>query len=354
MPCLETGRMSFNTPICVTSMYNVGCTFVDWSILYLSGQTHYYHANTNEVLELPASPLTGVNAHLYRKNHPHGLPRCQETVAILQQQSLPVTTFYPGPPVLANIQQMLGYTDSDLHDNHNLKNIFDRQYQEYQSMIDWFFEKNLGLVYIAMDPDFAVFTTIPRGQERLSWSGAIVSTPNETLTELHDVFYRKDNALWQNLGLTDVWDQRERWALEMRPLEISHPANTAGLVAPHCWINCKDLWYRGDTVIPKILEFLELDINVDRLSSWVPIYHAWRKLADKNIEFVVNLDHIIKSIVMGWYYQLPDLTLYQEAVIQHCLIYQHNLNLKTWGLVKFPNNTQALHDLLEANIHQLN
>ena len=50
-------------------------------------------------------------------------------------------------------------------------------------------------------------------------------------------------------------------------------------------------------------------------------------------------------------YALPRLTLKQESIIQHCLIYWHNLNLKTWGLTHFPNNARLLHQLLEPNIH---
>jgi hypothetical protein len=335
-------------------MYNVGCTFVDWSILYLSGQTHYCHANTNEVLELPASPLTKTNAHLYRKNHPHGMSKCLEVVDILQQQKLPVTSFYPGPPVLANIQSQLGYTNLDLHNPVQLKHIFDQQYLEYQAMIECFFNQEIPVVYVAMDPSFSVFTSVPRGQDKLSWSGLPSQSLDASHWEFHEVFYHKDNQLWESIGCDNIWDQRERLALEMRPLDIAHPNNTNGFAKPHFWIDSRDLWYRGDQVIPSVLEFLNLSTDKHRLEPWYHIYHAWRSIANKNIQFMVNLDHMVNAIVMGWYYPLPDLELFQEAVIQHCLIYQHNLNLKTWGLVRFPNNTQALHDLLESNIHQLN
>jgi hypothetical protein len=70
------------------------------------------------------------------------------------------------------------------------------------------------------------------------------------------------------------------------------------------------------------------------------------------LEFCYNYKHIVDSVVNNWYYQI-DLTFEQEVVIQHCLIYQHNLNLKTWELTKFPSNTQDLHKLLEPNIHPI-
>jgi hypothetical protein len=70
------------------------------------------------------------------------------------------------------------------------------------------------------------------------------------------------------------------------------------------------------------------------------------------LQFEYNYKHIVESIVNNWSYPI-DLTFDQEIVIQHCLIYHYGLNLKTWQLEKFPNNTQDLHKLLEPNIHPL-
>lgn len=71
------------------------------------------------------------------------------------------------------------------------------------------------------------------------------------------------------------------------------------------------------------------------------------------LKFYRSLSHIVECIVQGGYYELPALSLEQEAIIQHCLIYQHNLNIKTWQLEKFPSNTIRLHQLLEPNSHSL-
>ena len=46
-----------------------------------------------------------------------------------------------------------------------------------------------------------------------------------------------------------------------------------------------------------------------------------------------------------------NLDIVRESTIQHVLIYKHGLTLKSWGLEKFPNNTQDLHLLLEPNIY---
>jgi len=78
----------------------------------------------------------------------------------------------------------------------------------------------------------------------------------------------------------------------------------------------------------------------------------WQKKQLDLLDFCYNQPHIVDAIVNNLYYEI-DLTFDQEIIIQHCLIYQHGLNLKTWQLEKFPNNTQDLHKLLEPNIHSV-
>lgn len=348
----ETG-LTKSKIYCVTSMYNVGCTFLDWSILYLSGQTQYYQVQQQQTLELPLNPLTSINAHGYKKNHPHGLKNLLHTVDVLNQQvNCKLTSIYPGPPHLDAIAM-----EHSIAIDHSLKasmySLLHHQRTEYNNMINYCFAQSIPVVYVAVDPSFATFMIVPRSQDRMTWQDRSAATEFEAQDELHRLLYNDQNDFWEKHNLTNRWDQRERLALDLRPLEISHPQNTQGFNHPHLWIDARDLWYRGDILIHSALEFLELPCDTKRLDDWQAIYHSWRKLANRNIEFAVNLDHIVNSIVMGWYYPLPDLDLYQEAVIQHCLIYKHNLNIKTWQLSKFPNNTQLLHDLLEPNIHPL-
>ena len=99
------------------------------------------------------------------------------------------------------------------------------------------------------------------------------------------------------------------------------------------------------------MKYLDLDIVPERLSAWIPVYRRWQSIQSRSLKFAINLPYIIDAIVNNWYYELDDLSFEQEVIIQHFLIYKHNLNLKTWKLSKFPDNTQQLHDLLEANIH---
>ena len=101
------------------------------------------------------------------------------------------------------------------------------------------------------------------------------------------------------------------------------------------------------------MDFCELPIDQARLDSWLVVYREWQQLQLNILEFTFNYQHIVDAIVNNWYYKLDNLTFEQEIVIQHCLIYQHGLNLQTWQLEKFPDNTQQLHRLLEPNTHKI-
>ena len=124
------------------------------------------------------------------------------------------------------------------------------------------------------------------------------------------------------------------------------------LSLPHCLINGEEWLTQGERTMRMIMDFCQTEIVPIRLEQWLPVYYQWQKVQSNSATFSIELEHIVNATVNGWYYPI-DLTLYQEAVVQHCLIYQHNLNIRNWELSKFPNNTQELHKLLEANTHSI-
>ena len=114
-----------------------------------------------------------------------------------------------------------------------------------------------------------------------------------------------------------------------------------------------DLWLNGENKIPDILKFLKLNIDYEKYQQWIPIYKEWQKKQLKILNFCWNVEYICKSIINNYYLKIDtyNMDLWQEAIIQHILIYKYNLNLKNWQLERFPDNTQDLHTLLEPNIH---
>ena len=164
----------------------------------------------------------------------------------------------------------------------------------------------------------------------------------------YDQIFFKDSKI----QLVDIWDIRERRALAPNVIKYRATVDKVDLSFKHYWVDAQNLWYNGEREIEKIMLWIGLPIVPERFDTWKTIYHDWQKIQIDAVQFQYNYKHILESIVNNWSYPI-DLTYDQEVVIQHCLIYQYGLNLKTWKLEKFPNNTQELHKLLEPNIHPL-
>ena len=100
------------------------------------------------------------------------------------------------------------------------------------------------------------------------------------------------------------------------------------------------------------MKFIDIPINSKRYEKWLIVYAQWKQIHTKRIMWCWYFDTIIEYILKGYSMDLErfDLDLYQEAVIQHVLIYKYGLNLKTFELYKF-TNTKQLHDLLEPTLH---
>jgi hypothetical protein len=148
---------------------------------------------------------------------------------------------------------------------------------------------------------------------------------------------------------------RERQALDTRPL-VKHSNEIAAwcdFSKPHFRAGICDLWHRGIKLLDQIMTYLDIPIDPDRLTQWIPIYHEWAQKPLALMQFGDSFDDTIKCIINGWYKELPEFSFEQEVMIQHALIYKHNLNLKTWQLEKFPRNAIDLHRLLEPNLHVL-
>lgn len=334
--------------ICSTSTYSIGCTFLDWSINFLSGQTTHFNKNKG-ILSLSQNPLTENNAHGHLKNHPSGLKQTQEFVEFLESHTDFVTA-YPHPLELNVAAEILGKNILKIKpEQFNQINEF--VIQDYQDLLYWLSTKNAKIIFVSLDPFLSMYanTSLRNFQKSPFGPGPIES--EEHLREIKDlIFFQESVDEWKNLNLNDVWDIRERLALSTRPLEIIH--HNIDFSFDHYWIDSRDLWFNGVNKIQEIMSWLELPVDASRVESWKIVYMQWQNIQAKKLEFQNTYSHIVDAIVNGWSYPI-DLTFEQEVVIQHCLIYQHNLNLKTWQLEKFPNNTLELYKLLEPNIHPL-
>lgn len=285
--------------IAITSALGVGGTFVDWSLHFLSGQSRYFSVADQSWIDLVDQALTHENAHQHKRNHPLGIDKVDHYIKMLSQ------------------------TPHELHSFYMLDDYFESTVNAPTTqLIEKCHSHQIPVVYLH----------VPQHLIGYAW--------------------RKRNGITvDNNSDVALWDQREQLALDFRPFDTSVLIPDIATTDSTVWIHCEQLWQSPELVLREIMSKLSVTVVESRYSQWCKQADQWRQMQLSYTKFVRELDHIVAAIVNGWSHPLDRLTLTQEAVIQHCLIYQHNLNIKSWGLDHFPNNTQLLHQLLETNHH---
>jgi hypothetical protein len=320
--------------VCSLSTLNVGCTFVDWSIHFLSGKDQYYSFEKQTWIPLVPNPLTEYNAHGHARNHPIGLEN--STIMLQQAKNMSNDGLYSMYPfVTPGINHIVNQMPiNDMHD----KEKFNRKINEWKQ------HEFSDIVELCINQANVIFI---HNDKTANWYYYV-----DHIRADDDVPHSMNV---KSNGVENTWDIRERLALDMRFLnpDDCNIEDAADFSKCHFRASTSDLWCRGVELFQQIMLYLDLQINPVRWNQWIPIYHAWAQKPLSLMHFGDNFDDTIKCIVNGWHKALPEFTLEQEVMIQHALIYRHNLNFKTWQLEKFPRNTIELHKLLEPNIHTL-
>jgi hypothetical protein len=322
---------------CVTSLGSYGCTFLDWSIHYLAGRDKFFNTSLGWI-DLSRNPIQTTNAHGHQKNHPAGYKCTKIVVESLEQQANELTSLYPYSIELSAILAELNISLDQLRTYKDEVTQFGKDdSRKIWKLCD---EKNIPLIFL--DCQDRMYTWNLRGQG------------NTKHQDLMDYFFPN-----QYHTTDTIWDQRETLALRMEQLHMGR-FYTDGSDAPcdftqqHLWIKAEEFWF-NDQVIHHVMNYLNLPIDPARLLLWTPIYYNWSRMQAQIMKFSWALDHICDCIVNNYYLDLRPykLTLIQEAIIQHVMIYKYNLNFKIWNLEQFPDNTKDLHQLLEPNAHDI-
>jgi hypothetical protein len=306
----------------------------------------------NKWIELNHNPLTKINAHGHRKNHPMGYASTKFVFDRLSTTGPDsVCSAYPSKLHLDSVADKIGVPVSQLHDPKVQSQVKQYILEDYNKILDLCERSEIALIFVAQDSKTALYHQNVRSLDRFATKPRRAESEQDLINENQEVFFKESLERWNELNLTQIWDVRERMALTGRPFDTDADLKI-NLQHPHLWVNCQDLWTRTAVTIKRMMDYLELSIVPDRWQSWLPICDVWQQKQLSLLEFSFNQPHIVDAIINNWHYEI-DLTFQQEVIIQHCLIHQHGLNLKTWQLEKFPNNTKDLHKLLEPNIHPL-
>jgi len=334
-----------------SSTNSVGCTFLDWSIHFITGQSRFYNIKQGWQ-PLSGNPVTVTNAHGHNKNHPGGFERTKYAInQLLQLPQDKLTSVYPHPLHLDTVASNLGISITEIWLPSNQKSISQYRTADYNQLLSYVATQS-QVIFLGGDDDLNMYHQIIRSTDRMPLNNA----PAESIAEMHDsldrAFFSDSIKSWDIQALTDIWDIRERKALQsnLTSSNFAMEKLQVDFSFPHYWLDCRSWWFDGIDMIQDIVTWLELRVDPDRFQEWIVIYYSWQKIQARNLRFQWSYQHIVDCIVNNWSYAI-DLTFDEEIIIQHCLIYQHNLNLKTWQLEKFPDNTQKLHKLLESNTH---
>ena len=302
--------------VAFTGLSGTGCTFAEWSLHFLSGQNNYYNIESAQLIPLSNNPVGRHNAHGHKKNHPIGLAAGKHAIEQLTPLKTALSSVYNAGNSQLTMQEL----------QQELANVW--QYNHSQGVQQ---------VYIRADKKFNLRNLTSRAV-------AFDATDEQVQT--------KTKAYYGEYSAVNSWDLREHMALDLRPFIKESPMDLLDLTVPHHCIDTRELLYHGEEAMHSLLVRLELAVDSTRLGAWQPVYRQWQALQQARDRFAINLEHILNAIVHGWDYPI-DLTFEQEVVVQHCLIYQFGLNIQTWNLTNFPDNTQKLHLLLETNKHNV-
>lgn len=323
----------------ISARYSVGCTFLDWSLHWLSGKTDVLTINSKTPSPIVNNPITDEIAHGHAKNHPYSRELIIRLLEYLENSDYnELITIY-------------WLSDKPTHDisgwkewEEKVKVQAPKQFKEIWKELG---ERGIPGIWI----DFTgpkMFLDCNRTIK--SPYGVDVESREESLRQWVDLHFP-----YTLNGIDDpqIWDYREAYALCVRPYEKFEFSCDLDFSYPSYNFNFLDWIYNGQYHIKQIMEFLGKPIDKSRWKHWCQVHEEWAKHLRKVVDFANGVDKIVEDIVNNVDYEIDRLTVFQEGIIQHLLIYKHDLNVKTWQLEKFPTNCRDIHKLLEPNIHDV-
>lgn len=313
-----------------TSYRQLGCTFLNWSLHYLSGDTRYWHEKEKSWVGLTKTPLTNINSHFFKKNHPQSIIEWKKIInSFLSYDDNNNFSFY-------------GHFFNDAsRDNIDHK-------ENFKEAISFCLNKKIKLIYLCTD--YSIYSIVNRNDF------SVLSDYKS-----RNLFYIKNikeyfNTVPNIKSLIDTNGKaRDFLSLAMNklrsPLDREIIKSFSSDKNFYC-IDCQQLVKNGKECLTDMFNFLNLKINSSRMDTWLEIHAKWREHLMPLLNFYEDLPTILSSIIGGISHPLKKyrLDIFTEAVIQHELMKQHRDRLLISHLDKFPNNAKELTPLLKSVI----
>lgn len=352
MHCLEIGQMYSPKINCFYFPYhNTGAHFVNWSTYYLAGKNYYLTRENNyKSLILPDQVDYQLkNFHHHRTARANGYASVIDFLGADHQNPHTdmINLYLVSPPLFEHQPTTIEEKSQGLL-SENINKRHKNRVHEMSKALDYVQEHGCPVIMCRYhDDDFLSVFYNDRSPTSLI-DGRCFDTIDDARNEWESVFFAEAGQYFDD----NIWDRREKMALTIRPWSgIRSMDQSFNTVRPHLMYNTDDIWNDLPNVILEIIDFIGSEMQAQRWDAWLAVYNHWRRLHDQS--FSRNFKLIVDSIVNNRYMSLKryNMTFYKEVLIQHALIFHYNLNLKTWQLSRFPDNTQDLHSLLETNIH---
>lgn len=344
------------TKVAIFAWHTVGATFLDWSLHWLTGATKFYNSKEGWIT-LTSNPLgsqdSNVNAHNHAKNYPRGnaelINEFEQAKAISSDELI---SYFLHPMPIDVAIDIINSPDTRI--DLLYRESYEVQALDLAECQQTCYDNDINVVVLSW-PD-PIYNQAPRFiGPRLMTTKEAYTNIDQYYEDYFNLFAAENYPKWKEEVGNNIWDRREFYALNMRPYIIYTVDKHLDYTKPNTFIDARELFFNGEATVINLLVSLGLEVDVSRLDHWRDIYTQWQKKQFELCRFSWNLDRICECIVKGYYYDLSTyhLEFWQEAIIQHLMIYKYGLNFKSWQLEKFPTNTQELYKLLEPNIHHI-
>lgn len=307
---------------------------MDWSFNYLTGRELF--RSSKEWLPLVANPLTTVNAHLHRANHPGTLAEWTETVNDLaKEDDSKICTFYGGSRggIKKGILREDYLTSLNLALHNGVKVIF------IHNRFEWcrYFLRREFKTENNPDKHIRNLSLRDRIREEFSTVENLESKiiNNESMRNFLFLSHKKLMSLPELEEYSGVLPMNHE-----NFLTVDH----------HLWI------LQGPQAVKTIFDWAGLEINEARLSAWHNLHREWSRPLIPKIKLLENIDKVLSSIINGESHDIGqyDLDVFWESWIQYRLVTDHKAVLRCDGLEEFPKNTKDLTPFLKKNSPRVN
>lgn len=294
-----------------------GGTFIDWSLRYLSGTSHYLQVPYDrsivcaaKLLEVSQNPLLGSTAHAHKKTS-------------VNDSSLPF--------VLDQFRRHLGlwhsffYIDAMRPDQHATHyNEIVAAHPDIKFITFNFQPHHVHQLFVLQ------YEKVPNAAQRFAQQIGMSLRHLSTgaMREILSLYYPR---CIQGQILNEELSQSERLYM----------------------IDFDSVWCDLDRVLPELFDWLPIAWDQSRADAWKTIYLEYQKR--NQTKFFDCLPEIIENIISGRYQDLGpyNMTFAKEVVIASRLLYDHNLALKFEGIDDLSDNTTQWHDILEPNVYHV-